>query len=120
MRLNGSDPVLAVHDAARSAEWYRDVLGTDNTDIGGWVFCKLDAVVFRLGTCPEAIEARDLGDHRYVSYLQVDDVDAFYERAVAAGAAMPKEVRTEPWGMREFALESPDGHRFMLGQRVTD
>jgi hypothetical protein len=24
--------------------------------------------------------------------------------------------RDEPWGMRELALRSPDGHRFMLGQ----
>ncbi len=107
--------MLAVHDAARSAEWYHDALGTENTDIGGWVFCRLDSVVFRLGTCPDVIEARDIGDHRYVSYLQVDNVDAFYERAVAAGATLPKTLRTEPWGMREFAMQTPDGHRMTFG-----
>jgi uncharacterized glyoxalase superfamily protein PhnB len=58
------------------------------------------------------------GDHSYVAYLRVDDVDGFHARAVAAGAEVLKAPTDEPWGMREIGVRSPDGHRFMLGQRV--
>lgn len=69
-----------------------------------------------LGRCPEAMPASELGDHSYVAYLRVDDVRAFHDRAVTAGADIVKPPTEEPWGMREFAVRSPDGHRFMLGQ----
>ena len=71
-----------------------------------------------LGRCPDAMPASELGDHSYVAYLRVDDVDAFHRRAVAAGAEISKPPTNEPWGMREFGLHSPDGHRFMLGQSL--
>lgn len=118
MQLKGSDPVLAVHDLDRSAAWYRDVLGCQLDDVapGQWRFCRAGAVTFMLGRCPDVPAASELGDHSYVAYLRVDDVDSFHRSAVAAGAEVLKAPRDEPWGMRELGLRSPDGHRFMLGQ----
>jgi uncharacterized glyoxalase superfamily protein PhnB len=49
----------------------------------------------------------------------VDDVAAYHERAVASGAELVKPLRDEPWGMREFALRTVDGHRIMVGQELT-
>lgn len=120
MRIMGSDPVLAVHDLDRSSEWYRDVLGCeiDEVDPGNWTFCRGGQVMFMLGRCPDVPPASELGDHSYVAYLRVDDVDAFHRRAVAAGAEVMKAPQDEPWGMREFGLRSPDGHRFMIGQSI--
>lgn len=120
MRISGSDPVLAVHDLEVSGAWYRDVLGCELDDVapGDWRFCRAGAVTFMLGRCPEVPAARELGDHSYVAYLRVDDVEAFYRRAVAAGAEVLHAPRDEPWGMRELGLRSPDGHRFMLGQSL--
>jgi hypothetical protein len=64
-----------------------------------------------LGRCPDVPAASELGDHSYVAYLRVDDVDAYYERAVAAGADVLKSVRDEDWGMARvrttFARRSP-------------
>jgi uncharacterized glyoxalase superfamily protein PhnB len=62
--------------------------------------------------------ASELGDHSYIAYLSVDDVDAFHARAVAAGADVLQAPQDQPWGMRELALRSPDGHRFTLGQPI--
>jgi uncharacterized glyoxalase superfamily protein PhnB len=50
--------------------------------------------------------------------LHVDDVDDFHSQALAVGAEVLKAPTDEPWGMREIALRSPDGHRFMLGQPI--
>jgi uncharacterized glyoxalase superfamily protein PhnB len=118
MRILSSNPVLAVHNLERSARWYARVLGCDTfePDPGNWVFCRAGEVTFHLGRCPYALPASDIGDHSYVAYLTVDDVDAFHARAVAEGADVLKPPTDEPWGRREMALRSPDGHRFMLGQ----
>lgn len=120
MRVLSSHPVLAVHDLAGEASWYADVLGSTNREVdpGNWVFCSVGEVEIMLGRCPEAQSARDIGDHSYVAYLRVEGVDAFHARAVAAGAQIRKPPTDEPWGMREMALETPGGHRFMLGQRI--
>jgi catechol 2,3-dioxygenase-like lactoylglutathione lyase family enzyme len=113
-----ADPVLAVHDLERSAAWYEAVLGCelDHVDPGNWVFCRAGATTFHLGRCPDAVPASELGDHNYVAYLVVDDVDDFHGRALAAGAEVLKPPTDEPWGRRELALRTPDGHRLMLAQ----
>ena len=120
MEVLNSNPVLAVHDLERSAAWYRDVLGCETRDVdpGNWTFCRSGPIDFMLGRCPEAIPASELGDHSYVAYLRVDDVQAFYDRALGAGAEILKPPTDEPWAMRELALRSPDGHRFTLAQEI--
>jgi uncharacterized glyoxalase superfamily protein PhnB len=112
--------VLAVHDLDRSGAWYRDVLGCelDDPDPGNWRFCRTGGLTFMLGRCPDVPPACELGDHSYIAYLHVDDVDGFHAVAVAAGAEVLKAPTDEPWGMREIGLRSPDGHRFMLGQPI--
>ncbi len=116
MLVERSNPVLAVHDLERSAEWYCRVLGCERSDPdpGNWVFCTVGAVTFMLGRCPDALPASSLGDHSYVAYLLVDSVDDFYARALAERADVLKPPTDEPWGRREMALRSPEGHRFML------
>ena len=120
MRIIRSNPVLAVHDLELSGAWYRDVLGCELDDVepGNWQFCRAGDTIFMLGRCPGVPPASEIGDHSYVAYLQVEDVDAFHRRATAAGADVMHPPRDEPWGMRELALRSPDGHHFTLGQAV--
>jgi uncharacterized glyoxalase superfamily protein PhnB len=120
-KVLGSDPVLAVHDLAVSTQWYARVLGcmVSEPDPGNWAFCKTGAVTFMLGRCPDVVPAAELGDHSYVAYLAVVDVDAFYTRALAEGAEILKAPTNEPWGRREMGLRSPDGHRFMLGEETS-
>jgi uncharacterized glyoxalase superfamily protein PhnB len=61
----------------------------------------------------------ELGCHNYFSYLHVDDVDAYHARVLASGLALRiGTVTDEPWGMREFSLTTPDGHRIMIGQAI--
>ena len=42
--------------------------------------------------------------------VQVDDVDASYQAAQAAGAEIVHELTEEPWGVRRFFVRDPDGH----------
>jgi len=112
--------VLAVPDLARSGAFYRDVLGFDIREIGdpGWRLFVRDECRIMAGECPDALPARELGDHSYFAYLVVDDADGYYQRVVATGAEIIKPLASEPWGMREFGLRTVDGHRIMIGQDV--
>jgi predicted enzyme related to lactoylglutathione lyase len=112
--------VLAVPDLLRSGAFYRDVLGFDVREIGdpGWRMFVRDDCRIMAGECPDAIPARELGDHSYFGYLVVDDVDAEYARVASSGAEIIKQLASEPWGMREFGLRTVDGHRIMIGQDV--
>ncbi len=124
MRIESNHYVLAVPDLERSRRWYESVLGceTEVVDAGNWLFFYRDGVSFQCGRCPDALDVEALGDHQYFAYLVVDDVGAFFERARGevgdAGGEILKDPRDEPWGMREMALRTVDGHRMMIAQRI--
>jgi uncharacterized glyoxalase superfamily protein PhnB len=71
-----------------------------------------------LGACPDATPPTQLGDHSYFAYLVVDDVDGYYEDLKAKEAATFSVPTSQPWGMREFGLATPDGHR--INDRAED
>ena len=118
--ITGTRYVIAVQDLMTSAAYYRDVLGFTIHEVGdpGWRFFVKDACCIMAGDCPDAPPARDLGDHSYFAYVDVDDIDAYFETVAAAGAEFIKELRSEPWGMREFGIRTVDGHRIMFGQEI--
>jgi catechol 2,3-dioxygenase-like lactoylglutathione lyase family enzyme len=110
--------VIAVSDLKRSAAYYRDVLGFDVHEIGdpGWRFFTREGCTVMAGECPDAVSVGSTGDHSYFAYWIVLGIDEYYERVVAAGAVVRKPLRDEPWGMKEFAIETVDGHRIMFGE----
>jgi catechol 2,3-dioxygenase-like lactoylglutathione lyase family enzyme len=112
--------VLAVHDLERSAGYYRDVLGFTIREVGdpGWRFFVRDECFVMAGECADAIAPGDLGDHSYFAYIVVDDIDAFCAEVTAKGADVIKQLRSEWWGMREFAIRTIDGHRIMFGMPI--
>ena len=120
MTVSRSMHVLAVPDLQSSGDFYARALGFEVREIGdpGWRMFDNGHCRIMAGECPDALPARDLGDHSYFAYLVVDDVRAYYERVRAAGAEVTKALRDEPWGMREFGLRTVDGHRIMIGQEL--
>ena len=42
--------------------------------------------------------------------IQVDDVDAAYEQALATGLNVVKPIQDRPWRTRDFRLADPDGY----------
>ena len=45
-------------------------------------------------------------------FVHVDDVDAHYERALAAGARIDSEPVDQPYGQREYGARDLEGHRW--------
>jgi PhnB protein len=52
-------------------------------------------------------------------HVSVDDVDAHYGRAVAAGATILSELEDNTGiGQRQYRAEDLEGHRWMFAQRL--
>ena len=119
--ITNSRCVLAVRDLAASTRFYTDVLGFQR-DFGdgsdGWSFLSRDNFRVMLGECRDAMPAGELGDHSWYVYLTVDDVDGLHAEVAGLGAEILSRPATKPWGLREFALRTPDGHRIVCGQPV--
>ena len=120
-RIVDSRCVLAVRDLQASTRFYVDVLGFrrdfgDGSD--GWSFLSRDAFKIMLGECAGEKPASELGDHSYVAYLIVEGVDQFHAEVAGRGAEVLSRPATEPWGLREFSIRTPDGHRIRFGEPI--
>ncbi|WP_390836118.1 VOC family protein [Tautonia plasticadhaerens] len=95
------------------------MLGFEETRaVEGWSFLRRGACRLRLGHCPEARPMSDPSciDHSWFLYLPVDDAEGLFEEYRARGASIWHPIGDRPWGMREFAVVTPDGHRIVFGQ----
>ena len=112
--------VLAVNDLAISAAYFIDKLGFERDfAVPGWEFLSFGNFQVILGEFPDEMPARDLGQHAFTAYARVRDVDALYADLKARGADFAEEPPyTEPWGMREILVVTPDGHKIKYGQIV--
>jgi|SRR5918992_5124108 uncharacterized glyoxalase superfamily protein PhnB len=52
-------------------------------------------------------------------FVYVDDVDAHYQRARSAGAAIDSEPVDQPYGQREYGARDLEGHRWWFATPVT-
>jgi uncharacterized glyoxalase superfamily protein PhnB len=121
-------PNLIVQDIDRATTFYRDVLGftvkTTVPDDAPFVFVWLerDGVPVFLND-PGAVD-KDMPGARSRTpggtatlFFVVSDVDD-YHRAVSLRAKVVMPLKTQFYGMREFAIEDPDGHILTFAQRV--
>ena len=51
-------------------------------------------------------------------YIGVTGVDDLHERCAARGAPIVTGLADHPWGLRDFVVEMPGGHRLALGERI--
>lgn len=113
MSVTSLYPVLMSKNVSVAADYYRDRLGFETTFEADW-YVSLRLETFELAilahdhpTVPEAYRALPAG---VIVNLEVDDVDAFYERLAPRGdtdVVLP--IRSEDFGQRHFILAAPDG-----------
>lgn len=112
--------ILYVRDQAASARFYSAVLDkAPRLDVPGMTEIDLLSGAV-LGLMPEAGIARLLADRvnpaaaagipRAELYLLVDDVTAYHERALSAGATSLSDPADRDWGHHVSYVADPDGH----------
>jgi uncharacterized glyoxalase superfamily protein PhnB len=81
-----------------------------------------DSQVMLVDEMPEwgALGPKSLKGTPVTIHLYVEDVDAFVERAVKAGAKVTMPVADQFWGDRYGKLEDPFGHHWSVATHVRD
>ena len=110
-------PNLEVEELGPAAAFLRDVLGfeveVDEPGMG-LMLLRRDAVGLAL------VRSASPGVNATTAvYIGVADVDGLHERCAARGARIVTGLTDHPWGLRDFVVEMPGGHRLALGERIT-
>lgn len=112
--------VLAVKNLANSASYFKDKLGFDLDFVApGWEFLSFGAFKVMLGECSDALWAHETGDHSWFAHVLVENIDEIYQEIKNNGAKINSPIGDKPWGIREFCVETPDGHRIVYGQLLS-
>lgn len=118
-------PVLGCDDVQRVAEWFRDTLGFSleptsvfRIDPDGpvtYAIVERDGIGVHLQLSPDSAPRSISDDNAYDAYATVTAVDALHDEFVARGAKVVQPLEDQPYGMRDFSVESPEGHRVFFG-----
>ncbi len=118
-------PTLRYHDAAAMIDWLQQAFGFTlharygEGDVVDHAQLALGSSMIMIGS------ARDDGFCKLVGspgpgggkaiYIAVDDADAAYARARAAGAKIEEEPVDRDYGSREFICRDPEGNVWAFG-----
>lgn len=109
--------VLAVKDLNAAAGYFIDKLGFERDFTApGWEFLSFGEFKVMLGECPDEMTAEATGNHSWFAHALVDNVDEVYEELTDRGARILSPLASKPWGIREFSIVTPDGHRIVFGE----
>jgi PhnB protein len=121
-------PYLMVRDAARAVAFYRDAFAAQEVmrfnDPGGRIAHAEvrigDSHVMLADETSEHVGPQTLGGAGISLMLYVEDVDATFAKAVAAGATVRRPVADQFYGDRVGTLTDPFGHVWSIGTHRED
>jgi uncharacterized glyoxalase superfamily protein PhnB len=122
-------PALRYRDGPRAIEWLGSAFGFEPrlvvpADDGGIAHAQLvrGDVMIMLSSSHEGeyhqhimTPAQVNGYNTQSPYIVVEDPDAVYEAAMAAGAEVVIELKDEEYGGRGFTCRDPEGHFWSFG-----
>jgi PhnB protein len=129
-----ASPYLVVDGAAAAIDFYTDVLGArermrmggapgDPPDKVGHAELELgDSLIMLADEYPDvgALSPRTIGGTPVTISAYVEDVDAVWAAAIAAGATALREPENQFYGDRSGQFEDPWGHRWSIATHVED
>lgn len=116
--LKPAIPILFVGDVTRSAAFFRDALGFEVDFLYGeppfYGAVSRDAACLHLRhvATPNFAELAGREPSLIVATIEVEDVRAFHEEAVARGAPIAQGLTRHDWGGTDFHVRDPDGNVF--------
>ncbi|MFI6163889.1 VOC family protein [Micromonospora haikouensis] len=108
-------PKLPVTDMDRSIAYYQEALGLHLA----WRTAHGNLAALASGEIEMLLLAAWTGDSPpppQSAYVYVEDPDALCAEYQQAGADIVEPVASRAYGMRDFVVRDPDGHRFTLGR----
>jgi PhnB protein len=127
--LHTVTPRLVVSDGAPAIEFYTRAFGAEEVGErvtgpeGELIHAEVrigDSVVMLTGEREEARSPSTAGTVTAIMATYWEDVDAAWERALAAGAEVIYPLADQFYGERGGRLRDPFGHQWMLSQVIED
>ncbi|MBO0720012.1 MAG: VOC family protein [Blastocatellia bacterium] len=118
-------PMLSVRRGAQAVEFYKTAFGADELfhleSDDGHVVAQLSVAGAEFWLADESPEylnfsPESLGGATTRMVMVVEDPDAAFERAVAAGATEISPVDDKPYGWRVGRVVDPFGHHWEIGK----
>ena len=124
--LTGHATVLLVEDVKRAADYYRDRLG-----FAIWLYdanpdhyasaerddCHVHFAHFDGARAQP--NSKLVPPDMFDAYFWPDDVDALHAEFKERGARIVHAPTDQPYGLREFRVQDPDGYILAFGKRIT-
>jgi uncharacterized glyoxalase superfamily protein PhnB len=115
-------PTYKYRDARGAIDWLGRAFGFEPVavhppegDTVAHAELRLGGAIIMLGSDgagdPNVHQAAGTGS----AYVGTDDIDARYERAVAAGAEVVRPLNDTDYGSREFSVRDPEGNVWSFG-----
>ncbi len=119
-------PMLSVRNGARAVEFYKSAFNAEELfriENGGSVVAHLSVGTSTFWVADESPEylnfsPESLGGGTVRMVLTVNDPDAAFDRAVAAGASAVSPVEDKPYGWRVGRIVDPFGHHWEIGKPI--
>jgi PhnB protein len=123
-------PYLIIHGAAEAIEFYKKAFGATELFRFPAPEGKIGHAEIKIGDSPIMLAdefadmgykgPQSLGGSPVSIMLYVEDVDAVFNRAVAAGASVKEALQDKFYGDRMGSLIDPFGHRWHIGTHKED
>ena len=125
-------PTLTLGNAVETIEWYKKAFGAEELSRAVGPDGKIMHAALRIGDSPIMVHdammgaktVRDLGASPMSLWIYVDDCDAVFNRAVAAGGTVPPgpmgQIQDQFWGDRAGAVIDPEGFTWTIATHKED
>lgn len=123
-------PYLAIKNAVQALDFYKKAFGATEVNklimpdgrLGHAEIRLGDSIIMMADEFPEygGKSPQTLGGTPVNIHLYVEDVDAFFKNAVAAGAKERKPIKDQFYGDRSGQLEDPYGHLWWVATHKED
>ena len=125
-------PQLTLDDAVRAIEWYKKAFGAEETSRAVGSDGRILHAEIRIGNSPIMLNdalmgtksPKGMGGSPASFWVYVEDCDALFDRAVAAGARPAKgamgAMADQFWGDRAGTLIDPQGYSWTIATHKED
>jgi PhnB protein len=121
-------PQLTLDNAAKSIDWYKNAFGAEEMGRSLGPDGKVMHAEIKIGdsrimvhdVMPGMKGPKDLGGSPASLWLYVENSDALFNRAVAAGATVQMPLADQFWGDRGGAVADPEGYTWWIATRQED
>lgn len=123
-------PYLIVDGAARAIEFYVRAFNAKESMRMPGPGDKIMHAEIKIGTSPimladefpksNALSPKSTGGSPVILMLYVEDVDALFAQALAAGARVERAVQDQFYGDRTCTVIDPFGHRWTIATHIED